>query len=39
MVENPGGIKTPKVPDPRKYSSKIDAKVFNRWLVGLLRWF
>jgi hypothetical protein len=39
MVENPGGIKTPKVPDPRKYSGEIDTEVFNRWLVGLLRWF
>jgi hypothetical protein len=38
-VENPGGIKTPKVPDPRRYSGEVDAKVFNRWLVGLLRWF
>jgi hypothetical protein len=38
-VENPGGIKTPKVPDPRKYSSEVDAEVFDRWLVGLLRWF
>jgi hypothetical protein len=38
-VENPGGIKTPKVPDPRRYSGEVDAKVFDRWLVGLLRWF
>jgi hypothetical protein len=38
-VENSGGIKTPKVPDPRKYSSEIDTEVFDRWLVGLLRWF
>jgi hypothetical protein len=38
-VENPGGIKTPKVSDPRKYSGEVDAEVFNRWLVGLLRWF
>jgi hypothetical protein len=36
-VENLGGIKTPKVPDPRKYSSEVDAEVFDRWLVGLLR--
>jgi hypothetical protein len=38
-VENPGEIKTPKVLDPRKYSSEVDTKVFDRWLVGLLRWF
>jgi hypothetical protein len=30
MVENPGGIKTPKVPDPRKYSGEIDTEVFDR---------
>jgi hypothetical protein len=38
-VENPGGIKTPKVLDLRKYGSEVDAEVFDRWLVGLLRWF
>jgi hypothetical protein len=38
-VENPGRVKTPRVPDPKTYSGKIDAEVFDRWLVGLLRWF
>jgi hypothetical protein len=30
-VENPGGVKTLKIPDPRKYSGEVNAKVFDWW--------
>ena len=38
-VENPGGVKTPKVLDPKNYSGEVDTEAFDRWLVSLLRWF
>jgi hypothetical protein len=38
-IENLSGVKTPKVPEPKAYRGKGDAEVFDKWLVGLLRWF
>jgi hypothetical protein len=38
-IENLSGVKTPKVPEPKAYRGEGDAEVFDKWLVGLLRWF
>jgi hypothetical protein len=38
-VDNTNGMKAPKVPDPKAYRGKEDTEIFNRWLIGLLRWF
>jgi hypothetical protein len=35
-IENLSSVKMLKVPDPKAYSGKEDAEVFDRWLVGLL---
>jgi len=34
-----GTTKSPKVPEPKAYSSKEDAKKFEGWLKNLLRWY
>ena len=34
-----GTNKSPKVPEPRTYNSKEDAKVLEGWLKNLLRWY
>jgi len=31
--------KSPKVPEPKAYNGKEDAKVFEGWLKNLLRWY
>jgi hypothetical protein len=38
-VDNTNSVKTPKVPDPKTYQGEEDAEIFDRWLIGLLRWF
>jgi hypothetical protein len=38
-VDNTNGVKAPKVPDPKAYRGEEDAEIFDRWLIGLLRWF
>jgi hypothetical protein len=39
MIENLSGVKMLKVPEPKAYRGEGDTKVFDKWLVGLLRWF
>jgi len=36
---NSGTTKSPKVPEPKAYSSEEDAEQFEGWLKNLLRWY
>jgi hypothetical protein len=38
-VDNTNSMKALKVPDPKAYIGEEDAEIFDRWLIGLLRWF
>jgi hypothetical protein len=38
-IENLSGVMTLKVQEPKAYRGEGDAEVFDKWLVGLLRWF